>query len=116
MPSDLRMVAVARTFVEAICQSANVDVRVTRAILVALGEAINTTRHAHRDRPNAQLHLQCSLGAGVCEIQLRDEGEPFDISQVPHFAPGEMRIGGRGVYPMRTLMDELSCQPAGRSG
>jgi anti-sigma regulatory factor (Ser/Thr protein kinase) len=25
--------------------------------------------------------------------------------------PGELRIGGRGVFLMRALMDEVSCEP-----
>jgi anti-sigma regulatory factor (Ser/Thr protein kinase) len=27
-----------------------------------------------------------------------------------------LRIGGRGVFLMRALMDELSCQPRGEGG
>jgi anti-sigma regulatory factor (Ser/Thr protein kinase) len=41
----------------------------------------------------------------------QDQGEPFDIAQVPHLNPGELRIGGRGVFLMRALMDEVRCEP-----
>jgi anti-sigma regulatory factor (Ser/Thr protein kinase) len=35
---------------------------------------------------------------------------------VPHMHPGELRVGGRGVYLMRVLMDEMHCQPTGTQG
>ena len=50
------------------------------------------------------------------EIRLLDEGAPFDLSAVPVLNPAELRIGGRGVFLMRALMDELSCQPRGEQG
>ena len=45
-----------------------------------------------------------------------DEGAPFDLPAVPEMDPAELRIGGRGVFLMRTLMDELTCQPRGERG
>ena len=38
-----------------------------------------------------------------------DEGDPFDLNAVPLLDPTELRLGGRGVYLMRTLMDEVTC-------
>ena len=51
-----------------------------------------------------------SRGQDMVEVTLVDRGEPFDLQQVPHLDPGELRVGGRGVYLMRILMDEISCQ------
>jgi serine/threonine-protein kinase RsbW len=117
IPSDLHMLPVARSFVEAACQVSGLDRANTYAIVLATGEAVtNVIRHAHRNLPGAQLQIQCSLHADAVEIALLDEGEPFDIAAVPHFDPGEMRLGGRGVFMMRKLMDELSCSPRGERG
>ena len=44
------------------------------------------------------------------EVHILDEGEPFDVTAVPHLDPGELRIGGRGVFLMRALMDEVTCE------
>jgi serine/threonine-protein kinase RsbW len=112
MPSDLRLVAIARGFVEAFCQVAGLDQSTTNAVVLATNEAThNIIRHAHRNHPDASVNLQCRLCDGAIEICLLDEGEPFDISAVPHLDPSEVRLGGRGVYLMRTLMDELDCLP-----
>src|SRR5262245_31558407 len=111
-PNDLRMLSIARSFVEAVCQTSSLDKNTVHAILLATGEAVsNVIRHAHHDRPGAQVQIQCCLRPDSLEILLLDEGEPFDLSAVPYLDPAEMRVGGRGVFLMRALMDELTCQP-----
>jgi serine/threonine-protein kinase RsbW len=62
------------------------------------------------------LQIACHLSRDAIEVRIHDEGEPFDLDNVPHLNPGELRIGGRGVYLMRTLMDELSCERRGDRG
>jgi serine/threonine-protein kinase RsbW len=117
LPSELRLLPVARAFVEAVCQAGRLDQHVIEAIGMALHEAIsNVIRHAHHDHPEAQFQIRCSLGRDRVEIQVWDEGEPFDLAAVPHLDPAELRLGGRGVFLMRALMDEVSCQPRGPRG
>ena len=117
IPSDLRLLGLARAFVEAVCQVAGLDERTTHAIVLATDEATNNVmRHAHQDTPDAQLQLQCYVRPDGIEIHLHDEGQPFDLATVPDLDPAELRVGGRGVFIMRTIMDELSCQPRGERG
>jgi serine/threonine-protein kinase RsbW len=117
LPNDLRLLSVARAFIESVCLAGRLEADITEAVVLALHEAIsNVIRHAHRDRPDAELQIHCYLTPERVEIQLLDEGEPFDLTAVPKLDPAELRIGGRGVYLMRALMDELSCQPRGERG
>jgi serine/threonine-protein kinase RsbW len=109
--------ALARAFVEAVCQVAGLDERSTHAVVLATDEAANNVmRHAHRDNPDAPLQIQCFIRADSLEIRLHDEGAPFDLSAVPQLNPAELRVGGRGVFLMRKLMDELSVAPRGERG
>ena len=62
------------------------------------------------------LQIQCVFVPDGIEVRLLDEGDPFDITAVPHLDPSELRPGGRGVFLMRRLMDELSTQPRGNHG
>ena len=39
-----------------------------------------------------------------------------ELSRKPHLDPGELRFGGRGVYLMRALMDEIACESLGERG
>ncbi len=119
LPSELRMLSVARGFVEAVCQSYRLDRNTTHALVIVTGEAVtNIVRHAHQNRPGSQMEMYLQILTDAVVMTFRDEGEPFDLAAVPELPPGELRIGGRGIYLMRTLMDELTCEPrgAGQSG
>ena len=117
LPSDPRVLPLARSFVEALCQLGGLDQAITDAIVLAVHEAAtNVIRHAHQNNPTALLQIQCHLCPDAVELHLLDEGEPFDIASVPHLDPAELRIGGRGVFLMRALMDEISSQPRGERG
>jgi serine/threonine-protein kinase RsbW len=117
IPSDLRLLTLARAFVEGVCQAAGYDARTTNAVVMATDEAVNNImRHAHRGHPEATIQIQCFLHADSVEVRLLDEGAPFDLAAVPYLDPAEPRVGGRGVFLMRALMDELSCQPRGEHG
>src|ERR1700747_3134104 len=99
IPSELRLLPVARQFVEAVCQAGGLDAAAVNAVVLAVKEATsNVIRHAHRDRPATPLHVQCRILSDGVEVQLLDEGPAFDLDTVPHLDPGEVRVGGRGVY------------------
>jgi serine/threonine-protein kinase RsbW len=111
------MLQVARAFTEAACLANNVDSTTTHAIVLAMSEAVsNVIRHAHRDRAGAQFQIQCLISAESITVDILDEGDPFDVTAVPSLDPGEIRVGGRGVFLMRALMDELSCEPRPNGG
>ena len=117
IPSDLRLLTLARAFVEAVCQVAGLDKRGTDHVVLAADEATNNImRHAHHGRPDALVQIQCFIRADQIELRLHDEGPPFDLANVPHYNPAELRVGGRGVFLMRRLMDELSITPRGEHG
>ena len=112
LPSDLRLLPVVRTFMDAACRTGHLDAESSEAIALAVHEAAsNVIRHAHRNQPGARLQIDCYLLSDRMEIHILDEGEPFDLGAVPKLDPTELRLGGRGVFLMRTLMDELSCRP-----
>ena len=94
VPSNPRVLSLARTFVESVCQARQVDRTTIHAIVLATGEAVtNIVRHAHRDQPEAHFEIQCRVGPDTVEIILVDQGVPFDLTQVPHMDPGELRPG-----------------------
>jgi serine/threonine-protein kinase RsbW len=117
VPSDPRMLSIVRSFVEAVCHARQVDWSTIHAVVLATGEAVtNIVRHAHRDRLDRPFQVQCEVDSQTVVVTLVDEGEPFDLNLVPRLDPSELRIGGRGVFLMRTLMDEVSCQTLGSCG
>lgn len=112
LPSELRMLSVARSFVEAVCEACRLDRGTSHALIIVTGEAFsNVIRHAHVNQPDRQMEIRLQVTADSVTLTFIDQGPPFDLESVPVLPPGELRIGGRGVYLMRTLMDELSCEP-----
>jgi anti-sigma regulatory factor (Ser/Thr protein kinase) len=117
VPSDLAYLAVARNFVEEFCRDQNLEPALVHNIVLAVNEAIsNIMRHAHRGRPSAAVQVQCWLRDDRIEIHLLDEGPPFNFDALPALDPAEVRIGGRGVFLMRSLMDEITCAPRPEGG
>src|SRR5437773_663549 len=74
LPNDLCCLSVARAFVEAVCKSIGIDEAITNAIVLATNEATNNIiRHAHRERPEAMIQLQCCFRPDGLEVRLIDE-------------------------------------------
>lgn len=114
LPGDLSTLPIARNFVSSVCQAAGLDRSTTDAVVLAANEAVgNVIRHAHRDRPGTPFQIHCYVRSDSIEIQLLDEGDPFDLAAVPQLDPAELRLGGRGVFLMRRVMDEISCESRG---
>ncbi len=117
LPSDLRLLPLARVFIEAACQAAGLEAKVTDAVVLAAHEAAsNVIRHAHHGDAGRFFQIQCHVRPDGVEVHLIDEGEPFNIDAVPALDPAELRVGGRGIFLMRALMDELTCRPHGDRG
>jgi len=112
LPSDLNFLPLARAFIETVCHAHGFDRGFAEAVELATHEGLqNIIRHAHAGRDNALLEIQAMPFDDGLEIRLLDEGEPFDVGAVPFLEPGELRVGGRGVYLIRRLMDELQSEP-----
>ncbi|MCS6977682.1 MAG: ATP-binding protein [Gemmatales bacterium] len=117
VPSQCGYLPIIRAFIESACRTARFDDKFTQGLALAVHEAVaNVICHAHRDRPEAPLVVECYLRHDAVEVRIYDEGTPFDLASVPHLDPGEVRIGGRGVFLIRSLVDELTCQPRGPEG
>jgi serine/threonine-protein kinase RsbW len=112
LPSDLKLLPLARAFVEGVCHFCHCDPCFAESVQLAIHEALqNAIRHAHGGRCDATVEIQALPLEDGLELRLLDDGDPFDVSSVPHLDPGEMRIGGRGVYLIRRLVDDLSSEP-----
>src|SRR5437879_6032242 len=76
LPSELRMLSVARSFVEAVCEARRLDRTTTHALVIVTGEVVtNIVRHAHQNRPGSQMELHLVLEHDCVVMTFRDEGE-----------------------------------------
>ena len=86
---------------------------VVNAINVALDEAVsNAINHGYDAGVRGEIAVRLRRGADRVEVEVEDDGRPFDPLQVPPpdlSLPLEQRpIGGLGVHLIRNLMDEVS--------
>ena len=106
------MLPLARQFVESVGRIFACDECAIESLQLATHEALqNIIRHAHCQRGDAQLEIHVFPRHDGLELHLLDDGEPFDVDAVPYMEPGELRIGGRGVYLIRRLVDEMVREP-----
>lgn len=105
--NDLRDVAVATTeFLET--NGASPDV--VFAANLAIEEMVsNTIKYGYRDGLEHQIEIQLTLGASDLEIEICDDGGPFDPFAHPTprpSAPGERdKAGGLGIHFVRNILD-----------
>ena len=86
-------------------------------IEVAIREALaNAVVHGNSEDPSKKVYVECRCYTdGEVSISVRDEGAGFDASIVPDPTSPEGRLSehGRGIYLMKTLMDEVSFEESG---
>ncbi len=76
---------------------------------LVLTEAMtNAIRHANEDDPEKEVHIIISILDNCLNIKVYDQGQGFDVCTItpPDFKGLDEH--GRGVYIIRTLMDEVT--------
>jgi serine/threonine-protein kinase RsbW len=78
----------------------------------ALGNAIIRGNH---ENPGKRGYIRCRCEPDGVSITVKDEGSGFDITKMPDpTAPQNIAsVHGRGIYLMRTLMDEVRFENGG---
>ena len=86
-------------------------------IEMALREALaNAIVHGNQKDPHKLVHVKCRCTTdGVVSITVQDEGQGFDSNAVPDPTTPENLLvkHGRGIYLMKTLMDEVRFEQRG---
>jgi serine/threonine-protein kinase RsbW len=81
-------------------------VRIGMAVREAM---VNAVAHGNRYNANKKVRFTLSHGAGRFTIVIADEGEGFDFDALPDpLAPENlMRTSGRGIFLIRSFMDDV---------
>ena len=90
---------------------------------VAVRESvINAIKHGNCNDAHKRVHVEFNAaddrGATVVTIRVRDEGCGFDPGDLPDpLAPENLlKTSGRGIFLMRSFMDEMSFERAAQGG
>jgi serine/threonine-protein kinase RsbW len=86
-------------------------------IMIAVTEAVNNAiKHGNASDKTKNVHLSLSLDESMIRFVVKDEGIGFDYQNLPDpTAPENLeKPGGRGIFLMKHLSDEVDFKEAGR--
>ena len=105
IPSKAEWVAVARLAVAAVANRLNFSIEDIEDVKLAVAEACtNCIQHAGG---NEQIQITCETGPEGLTIRVRDHGRGArpELVESNHVDPS--RVGGLGVFLIRSLMDSV---------
>jgi serine/threonine-protein kinase RsbW len=108
--SNPKLVLRVEGFLEKINKRLRLDETKYNKLLVATTEAVNNgIIHGNKRDTNKKVTLTCEVGDTSLTIRVRDEGQGVDPATLPDPLAEEnlLRENGRGVFLMRSLMDEI---------
>ncbi|MGA2812248.1 MAG: ATP-binding protein [Candidatus Acidiferrum sp.] len=78
---------------------------------------INAFHYGNQEKPDKKIHLAVDLTDDKLIIHVLDEGKGFDLASVPNPLAEEnlLSTSGRGIFLMRSFMDEFAVV-IGRTG
>jgi serine/threonine-protein kinase RsbW len=91
----------------------------THWILMALREALaNAIKHGNGQDLAKRVHLEMDVKDHTLRIRIRDEGTGFDPGDVldPLAPENRFKTSGRGIFYMKTFMDEVRFRRADGGG
>jgi serine/threonine-protein kinase RsbW len=110
LDSTLESVDNAEAIALGAARQAGLDDDELQKIAMAVRESmVNAVVHGNRYNAHKKVKLSVSGGPDQLTLTIADEGEGFDFENVPDpLAPENlMRSSGRGIFLIRTFMDEF---------
>jgi serine/threonine-protein kinase RsbW len=119
LPNDVRAIEQAVDYVLQRCGPCSGNERKIRLnFRVSLTEALsNAMLYGNDEDPGKRVRLEVTLGEDEIRVRVTDEGTGFDPGDVPDpTSPSNLvKPGGRGLFLMRQLMDEVRYNERGNS-
>jgi len=118
VPNEPARMREVRHFVADFLADLRAPVDISTEILLAAGEATgNAVKYGHRPKVRSELRVRCVLEGVHVVVTVVDDGPGFDASVEASMPPDPFAAGGRGLYLMKKLMDEVAIDtsPVGTS-
>jgi serine/threonine-protein kinase RsbW len=119
LPSDLRLIEAAVSYLVARCRSFDfAGPRLELNFRVGVTEALaNAVIYGNDSDPERMVRIEVEIDHVRVEVCVIDEGDGFDPESVPDPTTPEnlLATGGRGVFLIRHLMDEMEYNQRGNA-
>ena len=86
-------------------------------IMISVTECIsNAIVHGNQSESSKLVHLELQMEPGLLRCSIEDEGNGFDFNQLPDPTDPENieKVGGRGIFLMKHLSDEVKFEEGGK--
>ncbi len=115
LPENIRIV---ESFIDNVKEKYSLDDDVYGNVMIAVTESVtNAISHGNNDDKNKNVSLTMYLDENSIRFTVRDQGEGFDFSNLPDPTSPENldKPGGRGIFLMKNLCDEVNFTKEGNS-
>ena len=111
LPSRIESVAEAAAAAAKVVSHSGLGEDAAFGIDMAVREAVtNAVLHGNRQDETKTIDVSLTVSPGAFEIMVRDRGEGFDPESIPDPTDSQnvLKTSGRGIFFMRTFMDEVT--------
>ena len=117
VPSITENIRMIESFIDNAKDKFHLDDDIYGNIMIAVTEAVNNAiKHGNNNNKTKNVHLSLSLEDSLIKFVVKDEGEGFDYEELPDPTSPENleKPGGRGIFLMKHLSDEVAFKENGR--
>ncbi|HTJ48788.1 MAG TPA: ATP-binding protein [Cyclobacteriaceae bacterium] len=117
IPSILENIRMIESFIDNAKEKFRLDDDIYGNIMIAVTEAVNNAiKHGNDGDKSKNVSLSLSLKDSLIQFVIKDEGSGFDYENLPDPTSPENieKIGGRGIFLMKHLSDQVEFKDKGK--
>lgn len=117
IPSLAENIRMIESFIDNAKETFRLEDDIYGNIMIAVTEAVNNAiKHGNKSNKEKNVFLLLKIESSMLRFVIRDEGEGFDYDNLPDPTSPEnlAKTGGRGIFLMRHLSDEVNFAENGR--
>jgi len=117
VPSIGENIRMIESFIDNAKEKFHLDDDMYGNIMIAVTEAVNNAiKHGNANDKSKNVFLSLFLDDSMLRFVIKDEGTGFDYANLPDpTAPENLeKLGGRGIFLMKHLSDEVQFKDGGR--
>jgi len=117
IPSLAENIRIIESFIDNAKEKYQLNDDIYGNIMIAVTEAVNNAiRHGNKGNSSKNVLISLSLEDGLIKFKIQDEGEGFNFHQLPDPTSPEniSKPGGRGIFLMKHLSDEVDFTESGK--
>jgi serine/threonine-protein kinase RsbW len=117
VPSIAENIRMIESFIDNAKERFELDDDIYGNIMIAVTEAVNNAiKHGNAGDRKKNVQLSLSLDESLIKFVVKDEGGGFDFHNLPDPTSPENleKVGGRGIFLMKHLSDQVEFKERGR--